>query len=273
MNDKDNDYRFDDDKDNEIEEYLERTLDELEKKPLPKKKSGTNVFSRLMKIYQEKKMPILWSTLGVLIVILIIALIITNIGGNDEDQKVEDLTENSSDQEESSQNNQDVTNESSFLAEPSDSKYNKLFESYFQNSLVQWNEAELAKCCESMQNVTESQYSYLNKYVESIENIVCYIGYETEDGKKLVYVTYNMKFENIETTMPIMEAYLLIEIDGQYKIHNFEVSEELDYYTSQVQDNQEYKDLKSNINNQVGIALESDENLKKVYNALKEVGN
>ncbi len=57
-----------------------------------------------------------------------------------------------------------------------------------------------------------------------------------------------------------------------YLIHNFEVGDEMDLYTSNVQNNQNYLDLCSNINTQLSVALENDADLKKVYDVLNGAG-
>lgn len=277
MDNQNRNYTFDEDsnEDNEIVEYLERDLGEdMASQKQPEKKRRKSINNKALKFYEQNKMKVLWSALGVLVVILIIALIVTNTGRGDTSEKPSEPGNKAEEASKDESTTKDGTDkESEFLAEPSDSAYNSLFEKFFRNTYVEWNETAVAECYESMQNVADTNYTYLNKYIEAVQDIVCYVGYETEDGKKLVYVTYNMKFKNIETLAPMMEAYMLVETDGQYKIHNFQVGEELDLYTNAVQDNPNYQQLKSNINNQRDTALESDADLKKVYSALQEMGS
>lgn len=268
----------------EIEEYLERDLDVItkarqkvneskekkNKKDMQPTSGGEKKDNSVIKFYRDNKLKCLWSALGVLVVILIIALIVTNIGGS-EDSKDTEVTEN-----ETGNKEEEVTtggNESSFIAEPVDSVYNKVIEAFLKNSYVSWNEEELKKVCDSIAYFNADGYKFLNKYIEDIEDVYCYVGDYLDDGKELIYVTYNIKFQNIETTLPTMEAFLLVKAEENYMIHNFELAEELDVYTNPVKDNQNYIDLRSGIEEQCSQALANDADLKKIYDALQNINS
>lgn len=242
-----------------------------------KAKSGKSSVKKpkILLYYENNKLKVLWSALGVLIVILIAALITTNISKEDNKKDTPKAPVISEEQTTEEATEQDTTNENQFVAEPEDSPYNKVCESFLKNTYVQWNDEELSQICDNTQNLSKDNYTYLNKYIENIENINCYVGYETEDGKILIFVTYNMKFANISTPAPAMEAVVMVKAsEGEgYLIHNFEVGDELDLYTSNVQNNQNYLDLRSNINTQLSTALESDADLKKLYDVLKGAGS
>lgn len=229
--------------------------------------------------YENNKLKVLWSTLGVLIIVLLVSLIVTNIGksndAKDGSDKIKNLVEEHTTEaatDETTDNN--PVDENAFIAEPADSPYNKVCESFLKNTYVQWNDEALSQICDNTQNLAKDNYTYLNKYIEDIQDINCYVGYETEDGKILIFVTYNMKFANISTSAPAMEAVVLVKAqEGEgYLIHNFEVGDEMDLYTSNVQNNQNYLDLCSNINTQLSVALENDADLKKVYDVLNGAG-
>lgn len=215
---------------------------------------------------EKNKMKILWSALGVLSVILVIALIITNRGNDESDKK--DVYGEKKVEEQTTVAELETEPEETFLAEPTDSEYNALFKKYYESTYVEWDEAGVTECIENMENISSTGYTLMNKYIEAVQDIYCYIGYETEDGKQLIYVTYNLKFQNIETTVPCMEASLVVEVDGKLKIHNFEVGEELDFYTNVKNNDPNYKELQSTMNNQLDIALGNDADLKKVYDVL-----
>lgn len=230
--------------------------------------------------YENNKLKVLWSTLGVLIIVLLVSLIVTNIGKSHDDKEGSDKIKNFVEEhtteaatDETTENN--PVDENAFIAEPADSPYNKVCESFLKNTYVQWNDETLSQICDNTQNLAKENYTYLNKYIEDIQDINCYVGYETEDGKILVFVTYNMKFTNISTSAPAMEAVVLVKAqEGEgYLIHNFEVGDEMDLYTSNVQNNQNYLDLCSNINTQLSVALENDADLKKVYDVLNGAGS
>lgn len=242
-------------------------------------KSGRNTSqtkkTKFVLYYENSKLKVLWCMLGVLIVILLVALIVTNIGKSSDSKENKNETKNVSQEPTTEETaTEEATTENAFLAEPADSPYIQVCTTFLKSTYVEWNDETLSQICDNTQNLSKDNYSYLNKYIEDIENVNCYVGYETEDGKVLVFVTYNMKFANISTTAPAMEAVVLVKAqEGDvYFIHNFEVGDEVDLYTSNVQNNQNYLDLCSNINAQLDAALESDADLKKVYEALKNAG-
>ncbi len=230
-------------------------------------------------LYEKNKLKVLWSALGVLIVILLVALIVTSINKSDDAEKNSDKKTNLAEEHTTEGATDETTasnpeDENMFIAEPADSPYNKVCESFLKNTYVQWNDEALSQICDNTQNLAKDNYIYLNKYIEDIHDVNCYVGYETEDGKILVFVTYNMKFTNISTSAPAMEAVVMVKAqEGEgYLIHNFEVGDEMDLYTSNVQNNQNYLDLCSNINTQLSVALENDADLKKVYDVLNGAG-
>lgn len=238
---------------------------------------------KILLYYESHKLKVLWCTLGVLVVALLAALITTNIskssGSKNDSEKIKNMAEKQTADEAKEETTEEITteppaDENTFEAEPADSPYIQVCESFLKNTYVQWNDEALSQICDNTQNLSKDNYTYLNKYIEDIQNVNCYVGYETEDGKILVFVTYDMKFANISTGAPAMEAVVMVRSqDGNgYLIHNFEVGDEMDLYTSNVQNNQNYLDLCSNINTQLSVALESDADLKKVYDVLNGIG-
>ncbi len=305
VNDKDNKYIFDDDENDalEIAEYLERELDDMdarEKSRISRRDNKTrnsavstekkdrNKEARFksgvgrgraagrpkIKVKPpeakgrklKNKLKVLWSALGVLIVILLVALIVTNINKSDDAEKNSDKKTNLAEEHTTEGATDETTasnpeDENMFIAEPADSPYNKVCESFLKNTYVQWNDEALSQICDNTQNLAKDNYIYLNKYIEDIHDVNC-------------YVTSNMKFTNISTSAPAMEAVVMVKAqEGEgYLIHNFEVGDEMDLYTSNVQNNQNYLDLCSNINTQLSVALENDADLKKVYDVLNGAG-
>ncbi len=291
MNDRKNNYTVDNES-NDIEEYLERDLKSRNySKGASQKKRGESRKNNnrktdkkkpfILQYYNSNKLKALWSVLGALVVILISALIVTNVKGSHEKDDTDKAANESETDEKESEETETTTaeaeeetsgSESAFLAEPVDSVYNQILGIFLSNSYVQWNEEELAKVCDSIQNLNKDNFVYLNKYVEEIQDLHCYVGYVYEDGRELIYATYNIKFHSIETALPSMEAYVMAKSEDSYKICNFKVSDEMDVYTNSVKENQNYLDLVSGINTQLSEALDNDEDLKKIYDALNGLG-
>ena len=226
--------------------------------------------------YENNKLKVLWSTLGVLIIALLAALIVTNINksndSKDDADKIKNLVEENTTEaatDETTDNN--PVDENAFIAEPADSPYNKVCESFLKNTYVQWNDEALSQICDNTQNLAKDNYTYLNKYIEDIKDINCYVGYETKAGKSLVFVTYNIKFANVSTCAPAMETLIMVKAQegNGYLIHNYEVGDDdMDLYISNMQNNQNYLDLCSSINAQLSAAIESDADLKKICGIL-----
>lgn len=161
--------------------------------------------------------------------------------------------------------------ENKFRAEPKDSPLVQVCELYMKNTYVEWNDEVLLQICDNTKNLVKDNYTYLNKYIEDIKDINCYVGYETKAGKSLVFVTYNIKFANVSTCAPAMETLIIVKAQegNGYLIHNYEVGDDdMDLYISNMQNNQNYLDLCSSINAQLSAAIESDADLKKICGIL-----
>lgn len=274
------DSEVDNEKQSEKRQLRLKTSSEANKKSKEKKAGTRNIKKpKFLLYYDNNKLKVLWCTFGVLVVILLAALIVTNVRkSSDDDDSSKEIKKTAEVQNTEETTDEAATNdqadENAFLAEPADSPYNQVCEAFLRNTYVQWNDEALLQICDNTQNLQKDYYTFYNKYIDDIENVNCYVGYETEDGKLLILVTYNMKFVNISTSAPDMIAVVLVKTqDGEgYLIHNLEVEDEMNFYTSGIQNNQNYLDLCSNVRTQLDVALDSDEDLKKVYDIIKGMG-
>ena len=261
----------DNSEDIEIVEYLERKLDVLETSEnryhnrRKKKRPQNKISIKFIKEYiQKNKSRVLWSSLGTLVIILIAVMII-----NKPDSEKQDDAENKTISE-SKGGIETSDTEVVLQAEPTDSEYNKLSEIYYSNTIVEWNVDNLSACMENMINVDKSSFSGLNKYVEEVSDIVCYVIDETDEGYKAICVTYKIKFYNIETLAPAFDFMLFAKVDEKYKIKNISKGEEI-MYKAKYENDSKLKKIQSDIQSQFEAAIESDEVLKEVYNVLGNI--
>lgn len=214
-----------------------------------------------------EKNKVLWIILGILFVVLIIALIATNA--------------NTSKNKENSQKDKGTTtqtaettteeNEDELVEEPTDSKITELVRKFLKAQRIDVSIEEVSKYVDNTDKISVAEYEKLKKYIEEYQNVTCYKLSSTVENTYIVITTYGCKFYNIETAAPGFEAFMVVENDGNYLIHNLTVEENLDTYISRDVDVTRINQLMKEINDSLESAKESDSDLAAVMNELSSI--
>ncbi len=107
------------------------------------------------------------------------------------------------------------------------------------------------------------------KFLDDIRDITCYKIKSYEKDAYIVYVYYEMKYVNINTTSPMLDKfYLITDKDGELKIFNSEMDEALKTYYDDRNQDKKVKELIKTTNDKVKEAIESDEDLSIYLEAL-----
>ncbi len=232
-----------------------------------------NLWTKWLEIYHKYTMQILYGALGVLALILLVAIVVTNMG--DKEPVVAPEQESSSEEESSSQEESTTEEDKTPVAESEESDIHKIVVSYFDALYVQATIEEVSKYVDDVTNFNESRLTTYDKYYESVSNIKCY-KYDTTrvENSYVVFVTYDLKMYNIDTAIPSGEALVVKQdADGKYLIHNLTEQEILDLKIS----NEDYVEYISTLEQQVlddfNAALESDAELKEIYDMMSQLAN
>lgn len=113
-------------------------------------------------------------------------------------------------------------------------------------------------------------YQKKSEFIESYNNITCYTKNGTEPNTYFVYVSYDVKFNDIETTAPGLNAwYVYTSEDGTLKIDG-DMDESVTATLKLVTSQDDVVDLYNKVDVQYKEAISSDENLNTFLTELPE---
>lgn len=207
---------------------------------------------------------VLWCVLGVLGIILIIALIVTNMGDDESKEKETAKPEAATTTIETTT----IQEDKKLVAEASDSPITTLISNYLQAERIDVSMDEVTKYVDNSEKISLDKYEVLKKYIEEYQNINCYKLNSIDENTFIVIVTYGCKFYNIETAAPGCETFLVVNKDNQYFIHNLTVQESIDTYISSDVDVSLINQINKEINDSLKAAIESDRGLAEVIAVL-----
>ncbi len=212
------------------------------------------------------KNKVLWYILGGLVIVLIIALVVTNVHKT----KSKDSEKHKIIQSETTTTAEEETTTGSNLPSPEseDSKILELVKNYLKAERIDVSMDELSKYVDNVDNIEISKYSTLSKYIEEYQNINCYVLNSISEDTYIVVTTYGCKFYNIETAAPGCETLLVVKKDEQYLVHNLTVKETIDTYISSDVDVTIINQISKEINDNLEASMTLDSDLANVINVL-----
>lgn len=143
---------------------------------------------------------------------------------------------------------------------------NELIEKYFDAVLARDVET-LNKIVESDHRLTEDEISKSGEYIEDYQNISCYTMKGLLDNTYIVYVYYEVKLLNIETAAPsLVRMYVCRNSEGSVYIYNGSISDEMEAYAEQMDNNEDVRILVSEVNKSLKTACDADADLEEFYN-------
>ena len=234
-----------------------------------------NFWKKWLEIYHKFTMQILYGALGILAMILLVAIVLTNVG----DKKTDDVLapETSSQEKDTSEteSSTDKEEDKGPVVESAESDIHKIVASYFDALYVKATIDEVKKYIDDVTNFNESRLKTYDKYYETVDNIKCY-KFDTSrvQNSYVVFVTYDLKLYNIDTAIPSGEALVVKKgADGKYLIHNLTDKEVLDLKVS----NEDYvasiNELEKQVLDAFNAALAADSELKEVYDMMTGLAN
>ena len=265
----------------------ERPKREKQPKKSKKKKSSAeggledkkSIIDTFKEVYGKYTMNILYSALGMLAIILIIAIIVVpkdeNKGGSRTDSTsavdkqsgnlVDGTTDNMAGDstEEGSTEKQITMNDLS--PEGEDTEIHKVIAGFLDAERVQ---CDIEKAKAYFEKVPEGysleKYEMMKRYVEAYEDIKCYKFDYLTDGMYYVFVTYKNKIANIDTLTVAGEGYVVRynKEQGKYLIVTSYTKEEYAYKII-VENSPEVKVLNEDVLKRHNEAIASDTVLKE----------
>lgn len=277
---KDNLYKYDDKKNSHIEQSEGNkdldidTSDEIVVKEIIEKKKKSSDKVRAIKSLKDmddsSAIKALLVVLGVLIIFLIISIITTKAYKDDGDigNETESVSGQASGDLEDIYIKEPETTES---YEPLDnsSKLYKLIEAYYKAKKEADIEA-MSKCLDNDDNIKVQVLEKQKKYIEDYKNIECY-ALKTRDDKSIILLaSVDYKFYGIETPAPSPIYFYIVEVDGEYLIHNMTVNDRVNMYINELKEKEAVIALETQIDAKFKEACEKDKNLKEIWELINQ---
>lgn len=217
-----------------------------------------------------KKYWIYFSAGAAVVVLAIVILVARSCGGNDKADLAEETLGSviavESDETESATA---VGNELQVDMYP---QINNLIKEYFSARLACDSEA-LSKIVSDMSAVSVEKLQRESEYIEDYQNIKCYTKLGLLENTYIVYVYFEYKFYNIDTTAPAMiRMYVCTNEAGNVYICNESVDGEVASYMEEINGGEDITALFAETDDKLKKAIESDENLMGFYTKLLEGG-
>lgn len=132
----------------------------------------------------------------------------------------------------------------------------------------------IEQCVTNISNIDEKRLLTYAEYIEDTQNISCTIMAGAKEGTYRVYVYYEYKLFNIETPSPGLKAfYIITEEDGTLRIYGDAMDSETQEYISRLDNSDTVKELSGSVQQKYNEALQSDEDLKNLYDMLENAGS
>ena len=234
-----------------------------------------NLWKKWLEIYHKYTMQILYGALGALAMILLVAIVLTNVGDKKTDEVLAPETSSQEKDTSETESSTDVEEDKGPVVESAESEIHKIVASYFDALYVKATIDEVKKYIDDATNFNESRLKTYDKYYENVDNIKCY-KFDTSrvENSYVVFVTYDLKLYNIDTAIPSGEALVVKQgADGKYLIHNLTDQEVLDLKVS----NEDYvasiNELEKQVLDAFNAALSADSELKEVYDMMTGLAN
>lgn len=220
----------------------------------PRRKKKRNPFIEFLQLYGKY-------IIIALIAIAVVAAVIIVTGKIKKSDKAKDTTV-------IDVNSSTPAEQTETLERDAHPEINTLINSYF--TAVQNCDVEaLSKLVASTETISAEQLQEEKEFVESYQNIVCYTLNGLVDGTYIAYVSYDIKFLNVETPAPsLIWLYICSNDEGGLYINNQQLDNEVASYMEETKTREDVKALLKETDDRLTEAMASDEALNGLVTKL-----
>lgn len=152
---------------------------------------------------------------------------------------------------------------------------NTLIESYFtakQNADVETIYRLFGRQDTEGMEELRNDYRYTARYTDGYENIVCYTRPGPIEGSYLAYISYDLKFKNVETPAPgLFRVYIITNEEGALQMVDSSLQDQVVLQEfSDAEKTDELILLRTQVYAKLRQALETDPDLAGVYGVLQK---
>lgn len=184
----------------------------------------------------------------------------------------EQQTEQENDTSDETGSEDDETTDSNALQENAYPEVNTLIESFY----AAWGQKNVDAMKELTDNFSSTDEDKVVNatYIESYDNIQVYTKQGLDESSYVVFVSYDLKFQGIDTSAPgLSELYVVKDESGNWLIHNDETDQEVQECIEKTRQEEDVQELISQEEERYNQAVESSEELKNYLEQLGEETN
>ena len=184
----------------------------------------------------------------------------------------EQQTEQENDTSDETGSEDDETTDSNALQENAYPEVNTLIESFY----AAWGQKNVDAMKELTDNFSSTDEDKVVNatYIESYDNIQVYTKQGLDESSYVVFVSYDLKFQGIDTSAPgLSELYVVKDESGNWLIHNDESDQEVQECIEKTRQEEDVQELISQEEERYNQAVESSEELKNYLEQLGEETN
>lgn len=227
-------------------------------------KKPENKLGNLLNSLKEKKVLVPGVGIAV-VVILVLAIAIGIFAGRGAEPTVADGTSEAVSQldEEGYTEMTEVP-----LEEDAHPEINALMEEYYQ-AVTDGDVETIRRLADSIDEETLIYLEKRSAYIESYQNLKCYTKAGPMENSYVVYASYEVKFQGVDTLAPGVTSYLVyVKDDGSCYIFEGEVDEDVNLYMKELSAQNDVVDLMNRVQVEYNEALVEDEEL---YNFIAQM--
>ena len=189
-----------------------------------------------------------------------------------EKQQTEQEKNSSEDTDTDEEKVEDTDTDTNALEENAYPEVNTLIESFY----AAWGQKDtdaMKKLTDNFSTTDETKVANAT-YIESYDNVQVYTKKGLDDDSYVVFVSYDLKFQGIDTPAPgLSELYVMKDKNGDWMIHNDESDEDVQECLEKTRQEKDVQELIAQQEEQYDQALESDEELSAYLAQLGEETN
>ncbi len=184
----------------------------------------------------------------------------------------EQQTEQENNTSENAGSEEEEATDTNALEENAYPEVNTLIESFY----AAWGQKNADAMRELTDNFTSTDEAKVVNatYIESYDNIQVYTKQGLDENSYVVFVSYDLKFQGIDTPAPgLSELYVMKDDSGNWLIHNEASDQEVQECIEKTRQEEDVQELISQEEERYNQAVESNEELKNYLEQLGEETN
>lgn len=215
--------------------------------------------------------------LGLAILIVLVLLFfgikaLTSVFSKDDEPKTqaEEPVESSDDAEK--EETQDEKKDENILQKNAYPEVNSLIDSFY-TAWGQKNVEQMKELTDSFDATDEAKVSNAS-YIENYSNVTVYTKQGLTEDSFVVFVSYDLKFTDVETAAPgLSQLYVMKNDEDRFIIHNDDSNEEINAYMAEVTQDADVQALITEVETRLNEAMDADPELKAFEEQLGEESN